>query len=185
MASQAQSRQLSPQLAAVRQQLDDSSARATQLVQSLTPEKLTQRPSNGGWSVGECIAHLTLSTRLYLESDSFDLTGVPAGDEPYKSSWQGRLLAWMLEPSFKMKMKTVAAATPIDVNPATVLQDFLATQEELATKLAECTGLAIDKKKIVSPFNKNISYNIYSLFLITCAHERRHLAQAEQVTKTL
>ena len=185
MASAASARQLSPQLEAIRQQLHDSSARATQMVQSLTPEKLVQQPATGGWSVAECIAHLTLSAGEFFEKNLLDVSGLPASTAALKADLTGRLVAWFLEPPYRMKAKALAVTMPVHADPAKVLPDFLVMQERLQSKLAECAGVAIDQRKIVSPFKETMKYNIYSFFLITCAHERRHLWQAEQVIKSL
>jgi hypothetical protein len=185
MAVTATARELSPQLDAIRKQLDACSARATSMVESFTPEKLKQRPANGGWSATECVAHLTLSAGEFFDKDLLDLSGLPSSTEDYKADFKGRMLAWFLEPPYRMKAKALDSTTPVNADPNKILPDFLAIQARLQSKLAECHGVAIDQKKIASPFNEKIAYNIYSFFLITCAHERRHLWQAEQVIKNL
>jgi hypothetical protein len=75
-------------------------------------------------------------------------------------------------------------ATPSKIEASSVLPEFLAIQSKLQQKLNESEGLAIDKVKIASPFGEKLSYNLFSFFLITTAHQRRHLWQAEQLRKT-
>ena len=185
MATPAAARPLSPQLEQIRIQLDAASSKANGLVRSLTRERLVQKPASGGWSVAECIAHLTLSAGEFFDKNLLDISGLPAANGAYKADLKGRMLAWFLEPPYRMKAKALPVTVPVNLDPNKIMTDFLAMQSRLQAKLAECNDVAIDQKKIASPFNEKITYNIYSFFLITCAHERRHLWQAEQVIKAL
>lgn len=77
MAQAAQLQELTKQLEAI-----GSDART--LLSGLTDAQLWQRPPAGGWSVGECLAHLNTVGRLYLEKLEPALTeahaeGLPVG----------------------------------------------------------------------------------------------------------
>ena len=71
--------------------------------------------------------------------------------------------------------------------PEGVLPRFLSTQEQVIAKLRDGDGLALDKIKILSPFDPSgrFRYNAYSCFRILTAHQRRHLWQAKRVLETV
>jgi hypothetical protein len=176
---------LLPQLAELRSQLEANSVRAQTLVSDLNPATLLQRPPSNGWSIGECIEHLTITTRSYLLLADQTLASAPRGNGPYKKDWMGAFLAWYLDPPYRRKDKTLPAYEPAALEAARVLPDFLEAQRQLVGKLEQANGVALDKVKVRSPFNEKITYNMYSFFCILAAHQRRHLWQAEQVKKTL
>lgn len=95
--------------------------------------------------------------------------------------WRGRLLKWVLEPPYRSRAKTVPSLEPEITDVQRVLPDFLASQEQLLAAMAQWRGRALDKVLIPSLFNKRLRYNIYSLFNIVAAHQRRHLWQAQRV----
>jgi DinB superfamily len=169
------------QLAQLKRQLDDCSAGAQELIDAVTAAEFAQRPNNGGWSIAECIEHLTATTQLYLPILASSLANAPAGNGPYKMDWKGRLLKWVLEPPYRSRVKTIASLEPSIKDPAKVLPDFLLSQKQFVDAMELWRGRAADKVLITSPFNKRLRYNIYSLFNVVAAHERHHLWQAQRV----
>ncbi len=57
---------------------------------------------------------------------------------------------------------------------------FQQSQERQRACLVEADGLQLDAIRVASLFNARVRYNLLSYFLVTLAHERRHLWQAEQ-----
>lgn len=169
------------QLAELKRQFDACSAETQQLMNSLPEGDLTQRPPRQGWSVAECIEHLTATTRLYLPILASALENAPAGSGPYKMDWRGRLLKWVLEPPYRTRVKTMASLEPSIRDAARVLPDFLASQQQLCEAMERWRGRGLDDVRITSPFNKRLRYNIYSLFNVVAAHQRHHLWQAQRV----
>jgi len=175
---------LSPQLHSIRQQLDENSERAKQLCSGLSDERLVQRPAAGGWSVAECVEHLTLTTKEYLQLADAAFVNAPRSQGPFGQDWMGKVLAWTLEPPYKMKVATLPAFVPVNLNGKSVLPSFLDSQQELQRKLSQSEGLALDNIKVQSSFNEKVRYNLLSFFVILATHQRRHLWQAEQVKKS-
>src|SRR3954464_11240749 len=98
MSTTGTSQQMTPQIAAIVHELDDVSAAWKRLVAEIGPEKLWRRPAKGGWSVAECIDHLTTSTRQMLPALDAVLPNALKGAGPYKMDLKGRLLVWFGEP---------------------------------------------------------------------------------------
>jgi DinB superfamily len=170
-----------PQLANIQGQVDANSDRAIRLLQGLTAEQILCRPEPNTWSIGECIAHLTLTTGEYLPLADAALRNAPPGGGPLTKDWMGALLAWSLEPPYRMKSKTLPAFVPRNVEPGRIQQQFLDSQAQFKERLRAANGCLLDRTTIQSPFNRHLKYNLYSLFHILTAHQRRHLWQAENV----
>lgn len=171
----------STQLADLRSQLESCSRGAQELAASVSDSELVKRPKNDGWSIAECIQHLTATTKLYLPILDSALAQAPGGVGPYKMDWRGRLLKWILEPPYRTRVKTLPSLEPGIQDPAQVLPAFLSSQTELAGAMEPWSGRALDKVWMTSPFNKHMRYNIYSLFNVVAAHQRRHIWQAQRV----
>ncbi len=173
------------QLAELRQQLNACSASAEKLIASISENKVNLRAIDGAWSIAECVAHLTSTTAVYLPIMNSALKDAPAGDGPYKMDWRGGMLKWILEPPYRTKVKTIPSLEPIVNDPRRVLPDFLASQQEFLNAMQMWNGRALDKVFISSLFNQRLRYNIYSLFNVVAAHQRRHLWQAQRVKEQI
>jgi len=184
MSTTGTSQQLSPQLAAIIRELEDISAGWRTLTNDIGQEKLWRRPAKGGWSVAECIDHLTTTTRQMVPPLESLLPTAPAGQEPYSMDLKGRLLVWLMEPPYRIKFKAVANFQPQAANKD-VLAEFLESQKIATDAIRRCDGLALNKMKFVSPVDERMSYNAFSALKLLPAHQRRHFWQAQQIIKHL
>jgi hypothetical protein len=176
------STQVTPdQLADLRQQFNSFLRQVRNLTDFLSDDELQQHPRKGGWSIAECIQHLTATNHLYIPILASVLQGAPAGNGPYKMDWRGRLLKWVLEPPYRSRVKTIPSLEPKIEDIRRVLPDFVVGQQQFMDAMAPWQGRALDKVLITSPFNKRLRYNIYSLFNVVAAHQQHHLWQAQRV----
>ena len=148
------------------------------------------RPALTQWSAAECLAHLSLSTEMFLPTLRKTLVDARirhmTGNGTPRMDVLGRLLRWFLEPPVRSRMKTTAAFVPKSIRAKSeALAEFAALQAKLVDLLHSAHDLPIGKLKIVSPFDSRVKYNVYSAFLILTAHQRRHLWQAEQAVAAL
>ena len=173
------------QLADLKQQFKSFLRDFRTLTDFLSDADLQQRPKRGGWSIAECIQHLTATNYLYLPILASALEGAPIGSGPYKMDWRGRLLKWVLEPPYRSKVKTIPGLEPKIEDVRNVLNDFAVSQLKFMEAMEPWQGRALDKVLITSPFNKRLRYNIYSLFNVVAAHQRRHLWQAYRVKEEI
>jgi hypothetical protein len=184
MSTTGTSQQISPQLAAIIRELENISTGWKKLVAEIGQEKLWQRPTKGGWSVAECIDHLTTTTRQMVPPLLSLLSTAPAGQEPYSMDLKGRLLVWFMEPPYRIKFKAVANFQPKATNKD-VLAEFLKSQTIAVDAIRQCNGLALNKMKFVSPVDERMSYNAFAAVKLLPAHQRRHFWQAQQIIKHL
>lgn len=174
----------------IERELNEATARAWTLVKTTDGRLFTVRPNPSSWSAAECLAHLSISTELFLPvlRQAFDdarKRGLLA-KKPPKMDVIGRVLRWFLEPPIRSKVRTTAPFVPRAVRAkAEAFGEFAGLQEKLAGLLHEAEGIDLTRTKIVSPFDQRVRYNAFSAFLIVTAHQRRHLWQAEQAVAQL
>jgi hypothetical protein len=171
----------------VEKELNEATRRAWALVQSTDGRLFTVRPQPGRWSAAECLAHLSLSTELFLPilRKALDRGKKRGSRKKPKMDFIGRVLKWFLEPPIRQRMTTSAPFVPRSVRAkADAFSEFASLQEKVIELLRQAGDSDLGQK-IVSPFDKRVRYNLYSAFRIMAAHERRHLWQAEQTVAEL
>lgn len=174
----------------VEKELEEATRRAWSLVHSTDGRMFTVRPNPSSWSAAECIAHLSMSTEMFLPvlsaaMDEAARRGFKPRKEP-RMDLLGRTLRWFLEPPIRQRIKTSAPFVPKAVRAkADAFAEFATLQGKLAELLGRAREVDISRVKIVSPFDRRVRYNVYSAFRIIVAHQRRHLWQAEQAVGML
>lgn len=171
----------------VEKELNEATRRAWTLVQSTDGRMFTVRPSPLRWSAAECLAHLSISTELFLPvlRDALARARRTTKRGKVKMDLLGRILAWFLEPPIRTKVRTSAPFVPKSTRAkADAFGEFASLQEKLMDLLRDAREADL-RTKIVSPFDKRVRYNLLSAFRIVAAHERRHLWQAEQAVAEL
>jgi len=178
-------------LAAVRDELDETTKRMHRLLDTMDEPTWGRSPESGKWSVARCIEHLNLTSRAYvpvLQAAFWDARkrGVMAKDPSYRMDLWGWLLLKSVDERARFKMKTPEPFVPPTIEPKEkVIREYDELQNELVALLEDSADLALGKIVITSPFNANIKYNAYSAYRIIAAHQRRHLGQAEHVFTSL
>lgn len=177
-------------LAEVEAELQEATARARTLVDSTAARFFTVRPTPASWSAAECIAHLSISTELFLPVlrraiDDARAKNLTTKKQP-SMDLLGRILRWFLEPPIRQRVKTSAPFVPKSTRAKSeALAEFTSLQTRLLALLHEARGLNLGRMRIVSPFDKRVRFNVFSAFRIVVAHQRRHLWQAEQAIEAI
>ena len=184
---------LSASLAAIRNELDATTTRLHELVDTMHDAAWRSKPSPSRWSVAECVEHLNITSRAYVPVLRDALRdgrarGLTNPADSNRLDLFGWLLVKMLEPPVKRRrrMPTPAAFVPASIEPrAKVVPEYEALQRELVAILNQAEGLAISKIKVCSAFNAKLRYSVYSSLRVITTHQRRHLWQAEQTAREI
>ena len=186
------SQNINPQLEEIKIQIDAATTKAVSLVENLNFEQLTKRPQPDKWSIAECLVHINVTSEaevnLLIETYAQHQSKRTRVVKEFKMELFSRLIKWTLEPPpmFFSKLKTTKQFQPGNVEPLSeVMPRFLDLQEQLKDCVDKADGLSLGEIIVVSPFNANVKYNLFSCFQLILAHERRHLWQAEQVKNAL
>jgi hypothetical protein len=178
------------QLQEIVEEFESASRRLRVLAESIPEPLWNRRADPDRWSMSECVAHLNLTSQVYLPlvRDGLEQARAVGGHGParYRRDLTGWMLWKLSGPPARFPAKTTAQFQPAGNVP---LRNLTATFEELnAQQIAyvrEADGLPIERVKITSPFNASFKYNLYSCLTILPRHQHRHLWQAEQVGKLL
>ncbi len=174
----------------IRRILDDletNQHRAETLVADLDTASLNWRPDARSWSTAQCLDHLNVANRIYLEAMR------PAIDKarrqgrtrrgPVRSGWLERWFVADLEPPPKRKLPAPKKIIPaFEGEKEALLAEFRRLHGEIADLLRSAADLDLGVR-FPNPFISLLRFKVWTGFLVIPAHERRHLWQAEQLRK--
>ena len=177
---------LVPELECLREQFEQVAAEATALASGLRDDQFAWRPTEGAWSVGECLAHLNAAATLCLPKlDDGIAEGVRHGayaDGPFRYSWLDRLTVRLAEPSSRVRIGSPDAFLPATGGSCEqVLSAFREFQVQFIARLHRANGLDLVRARVASPVSAWRRFSLGAGFALIAAHQRRHLAQARKI----
>ena len=172
-----------------RHEFEQLSRDADALVDPLTDHQFFWQPNPAAWSVALCFEHLNTTARLYLpqldEAIAIAIRRGMYGEGPFSYNVFGRLFTAAMEPPARFKVATVRAFQPPLVRArAEVMAAFRAYQVQFVDRLRQANGLDLARAKVQSPAYSWLRFSLGSGFALVLAHERRHLWQARNVTRS-
>lgn len=176
-------------LAQIVDELAALTPRARTLLAPLSDEALNAPPAAGSWSVALCLEHLVVSARVYLVPMRVALERGRAEGRlrrgPITPGLPSRLFLRQLEPPVKLKTPTLDVIRPPQERTSrdALLERFSQAHEAAITLLAESADLDLDGIRFRNPLVAWLPWSVGVGFRILAAHGRRHLWQAEQVTR--
>lgn len=150
--------------------------------------QLTWQPENGErWNILECLDHLSVSTNVYLDAMESAVMGAPAGRsaaEFHTAGFPSLKFTQSLEPPVTRKITAPGKIRPRPtLNIEGILPEFLKTMERVFALVKNTAGKDLNAVRFRNPLLPVLRFTVGTGFLIIAAHGRRHLWQAEQVTK--
>lgn len=149
-------------------------------------ERWTVRAHQHRWSVSECVAHLNITSRVFIPelqraiAEARLLAAPPA--KKYRKDPLGWLFWKIMPPPVRLRAKAPSRFVPeAQSDKGESIREFEQLQEVQVGLLHQANGLPIDRVRVPSPFNRKVTYNLFAAFSILPLHQHRHLWQAEQV----
>ena len=174
-----------PQLQELANQFTAARERLHQLAMVLPDEAWTQRPAPDSWSPAECVAHLNITSRVFITQlrDAIREARGVGGAAP--SRYRRGVVGWLLwkstGPGQGVKVKTTPKFVPgATAPPAELVAEFDRLQDEQLELVRAADGLPIHRIKVTSPFQERVKYNAFAALSILPNHQHRHLLQAER-----
>jgi hypothetical protein len=174
---------LPPELQGLLDQIDACEADAARIVADMDDAAVNWSPPSDGWSVAQCLRHLTLMNEFYLRGWPEALAA--AGRGPFQGlrpTPVGRWFARSMEPPVKMKGKAIKAVMPAQrVARETLVADYQRSHDTYRHLVRG--SAAVDVNRIVRPnaIVKQVRMRLSTVLLVIPAHDRRHLWQAANV----
>jgi hypothetical protein len=172
----------------VRQILNDLEAnerRAQALVADLDSGSLNWRADDRSWSTAQCLDHLNVANRVYLEAMRPSIEEARRQRRmrkgPVRPGWFERWFVANLEPPPKRKLSAPKKIVPAFRGEKDALvAEFRRLHGEIDVLLRESADLDLGVR-FPNPFIPLLRFRAWTGFLVMPAHERRHLWQAEQL----
>jgi len=163
-------------------------ANARVRAEPLSIEQLNWRKAAGSWSVAECLWHLAASNRgvgaAMQEALERRVGGRPetGGGFPMPG-FLARMAVATLEPPVKVRATATPETRPDQASYGREILDlYLASHEEMLTVMRRGAALNLDAVTFRHPALP-LRMPVDAGLALMAAHDRRHLWQAEQVTK--
>lgn len=174
----------------VRKVLDDLEAnerRAEALVAGLDSASLNWRPDGSSWSTAQCLDHLNVANRVYLEAMRPAIEDARRKGRKRRGAvrpgWFERWFVASLEPPPKRKLPAPKKIVPaFSGEKEALLAEFRRLHAETAALLRQSADLDLGVR-FPNPFIPLLRFTVWTGFVIIPTHERRHLWQAEQLRK--
>ena len=152
----------------------------------LSAEQINWKPSETGWSIGQCFEHLIKSNEMFYDefdkiADGTRTNSLLESYSPLSGFWANLLIGSLKRDSRKFKAPTLDIVPPSEID-ANIIEIFAGHQSKLISKIKQTESANWKKIKITSPFMSLITYKLSDSFQVIVEHEKRHLRQAERVT---
>ena len=153
---------------------------------NLSARQLNWKPSNEGWSIGQCFDHLITANKAYIPI----IEQVLMGTKP-STSWEkipllpnlfGKLLIKYLSPQSTRKLKAPEVFKPSSSSiDQDIISRFIELQKQMILLMKRTEGFNLSGIKITSPALRFVTYSMIDAYEIIVVHEKRHVQQAERV----
>ena len=173
-------------LAAIEARLDASDREARTLIAELDDDRFNWRPAERSWSVAQCLDHLNVANRVYLEPLRTALERArqrnAARRGPVRPGILERWFVASLEPPPRRRLPRPRKITPAErKSRAEVGEEWERIQAEIRELLRAAAPWDLNATRFVNPFIPLLRFSVGTGFLVIDAHDRRHVWQAQQV----
>lgn len=181
---------MQPQLQEIVDEFQAALERLQRLVATVPEAHWMQRPEPNRWSVSECVAHLNITSAVFVPLLKKGLARAQAIGGPAPERYRRDLTGWLLwkytGPPVRVRVKTPPSFVPTAcAAPAQLVGEFAHWQTAQLACVREADGLPIHRIRLASPFNTRLKYNLFAAFTILPRHQHQHLWQAEQAALTI
>lgn len=159
------------------------------IARDLTDAQALWRPEPDRWSVADCIEHLNETSRRYIERFDEGLAaarGKSRRDGPVHFGFLFKRAIASMEPPPQHRLPAPTSFVPEAPQWPQALEDHRALLDAVVVRLDAAIGsqLDLDAVRVASPISSLLRMRLGTAFAFLAAHARRHLWQAEQVTRS-
>lgn len=162
---------------------------AAALICDFSKEQLTWRPGPNAWSMAEHFAHLnSLNGQdlpvLFKAIATAKREGkTSANSADVRWPWLDRLFIRLMEPPYKLKVKTPRQYVPkaSNTDPHEAYIEFERTHNDLDYMMKDAAGLDLRGIRVTSPASKWVKMSLGGRLALLAAHDRRHLWTMRQL----
>jgi hypothetical protein len=176
------------EIVALEAPLDAVERDAHRLVDGLSEQLGAWRQASGSWSIAECLDHLAVANRIYLQAmRPAAERALREGRRRRRPALPGLVGGWFvrsLEPPVRPRFRGKAPAK-IQPRPSPPLHDavaaFLASHADVHLFIRTYGDTDLVGMRFANPFVRGVRFSLATGLHVIAAHERRHLWQAWRV----
>lgn len=168
-------------------ELNAADRRASDIAGTLSPEQLNWKPTEGSWSVGQCLDHLLVANDVYLPPIAQALENRrPSPVQSITPGWFGR---WFIRNYIEPSARSSKARAPRRIAPASqvdpsVLERFLQSNDVARNLVRRAAPYDVSRIRFRNPFLPLLRFTVGTGLEIVSRHQRRHLLQAERIKQS-
>lgn len=173
--------------------LESSVERTRALIDGMSRRQLNRSPGWHRWSVGQCLDHIGISTRRYLErmepvlatAADRERSRTTAPGESYASgTWIGRLLVRALrKPGARYPAPPSFRPARDELEPDRIEAELASALDRLRCAMEAGRGLALGRITMPWPVVRLARISLAQAFELLVLHTERHLGQAERAAR--
>ena len=170
---------------------DAADRAAERLAAGLSDAQFFWQPDGGRrWSVALCLDHLAVANTVYAGSMAMAIETAKARGltrrEPARPGLLGRMFANSLEPPVKIRSSAPGKIKPMPSRGREeIMRAYREAHDEIRRLLRESASIDVNRATFPNPFFSFVKVTVATGFQVMCAHDRRHLWQAEGVVREL
>jgi hypothetical protein len=173
-------------LAAILHGLEASDLEARALIAELDEERFNWRPDEHSWSVAQCLDHLNVGNRLYIEPlrDALEVARRKGASRrgPIELRGLGGWFVRAMEPPPRRRLPAPRKIVPaLRRSRAEVGEEWSRLQVQVRDLLYEAAPWDLNRTRFVNPFLPLVRFTVGAGLSVIDAHERRHLWQARRI----
>jgi hypothetical protein len=178
-------------LAHLLSELKSNASETHALTASMTHDQLNWQQYPGkSWSILQCLQHVEISHSAYLKAmEPALLAGRAAGYQrkgPLKTTPAGAYFLKQLAPPVAVKIPAPGILLPgVDLSREEVLDNLGEAHRRIENIIHDFAELDLNRIRFRNPFLPVMRVRAGTGLKILCAHEQRHLWQAENVRAAL
>lgn len=180
---------LRPDLQRLLDDLDAIDRAAERLVTPLTDEQFFWQPNEGrSWSVAQCLEHLAITNAMYGAAVAKGIESARArgltGGGPIELPFFGGLFVRSMEPPVKRRFRAPGKVIPRTTKTRDeIVRGFAEGHRVLRELIRAAADIDVNRARFANPFLGFIRWTVGTGLSVGPAHDRRHIWQAENVTK--
>jgi DinB family protein len=180
---------LPPELQRLLDDIDDADRRGAAIAASCSDEQFYWRPQNGdGWSIAQCLDHLGVMNVVYGAAirDGIEAARRRGSTrrEPARPGYLGGKFVRSMEPPVTRRLRAPRKGKPAPVKERQIILAGYRAGHDLTRQLiADAATIDANQARFKNPFVPLLKFSIATGLFVIAAHDRRHLWQAEQVTR--
>lgn len=156
------------------------------IAEALSATQLGWAPPDGGWSVGQILEHLCVTTGIYNDHLNAVIAANSASSNVtvarrWKPSWMGGWLTRMLEPKSEKKLPAPKRFVPGEQPREGVIDAYRQANGTFVGIVATIRDRNLALIRTYSPVSRLIRLNLGDCCTIVEVHNRRHLRQIQRL----